>query len=663
MAFITVSGENKIAYQQGNELPLNITHFVLANIAGLGAEPADRIEAMPDVGDIVDTRPVTRKGYVNENRVVYSLTLDSTVGDYTFNWVGLKDVDGVLIAVTYLADPIVKTQTAGGIQGNNLVRNFLLQYSGLAATTGIDVPAETWQIDFTARLLQIDERERLSNFDIYGQGAFFDDGFKVTYAGGTNFTVAAGLGYVGGIRCKQYSSATVSAASYPKYVYVDASLQGDLTGVSEVIAFTVTASELTDYTDSNGFNHYVTKIAQIIATGNIIDLRGRARGKVTLTGDVTGEASFNADRHLSLVTIGVQANKLKTPRTISLTGDVTGSVSFDGSGNVSMTTTVDDDSHNHVIANVDGLQTALDAKAIIENAWVTYNGQTNIIGNVPGSTNGKIFNGLDNAHVVIGIKANDVNDGFHVVASDDGTDNYVKSLLRVTSNAFNYLGNSIWHAGNDGATSGLDADLLDGQHGSYYLAANANAVSASKLATARTLSLTGDVTGSVSFDGSGNVSMTTTVDDDSHNHVIANVDGLQTALNAKAPLASPALTGAPTAPTPGWEENSTRLPTTAWAKAGFSASLTNNGYIKFPTWLGGLIIQWGSATTSVSGTNVTLPIAFPNAPLAAMVIDNVNSQFVLSAGVVDGMAAISTLNNTTIRIHANEVSSYIVIGY
>jgi hypothetical protein len=30
-------------------------------------------------------------------------------------------------------------------------------------------------------------------------------------------------------------------------------------------------------------------------------------------------------------------------------------------------------------------------------------------------------------------------------------------------------GNTIWHAGNDGAGSGLDSDLLDGQHGSYYL--------------------------------------------------------------------------------------------------------------------------------------------------------------------------------------------------
>ena len=30
----------------------------------------------------------------------------------------------------------------------------------------------------------------------------------------------------------------------------------------------------------------------------------------------------------------------------------------------------------------------------------------------------------------------------------------------------------IWHSANDGAGTGLDADLLDGQHGSYYLSAN-----------------------------------------------------------------------------------------------------------------------------------------------------------------------------------------------
>ena len=66
---------------------------------------------------------------------------------------------------------------------------------------------------------------------------------------------------------------------------------------------------------------------------------------------------------------------------------------------------------------------------------------------------------------------------------------------------------------------------------------------ATALATARTISLTGDVTGSTSFEGSADVSISATIADDSHNHVISNVDGLQTALDAKAPTASPTFTG------------------------------------------------------------------------------------------------------------------------
>ena len=60
-----------------------------------------------------------------------------------------------------------------------------------------------------------------------------------------------------------------------------------------------------------------------------------------------------------------------------------------------------------------------------------------------------------------------------------------------------------------------------------------NASTASKLLTARTISLVGDATGSVAFDGSADAAITVVVADDSHNHIIANVDGLQTALNGK----------------------------------------------------------------------------------------------------------------------------------
>ena len=65
-------------------------------------------------------------------------------------------------------------------------------------------------------------------------------------------------------------------------------------------------------------------------------------------------------------------------------------------------------------------------------------------------------------------------------------------------------------------------------------ACSGNAATATKLAAAKTISLTGDVTGSTSFDGSGNVSITATVADDSHNHIISNVDGLQATLDGKS---------------------------------------------------------------------------------------------------------------------------------
>jgi hypothetical protein len=63
----------------------------------------------------------------------------------------------------------------------------------------------------------------------------------------------------------------------------------------------------------------------------------------------------------------------------------------------------------------------------------------------------------------------------------------------------------------------------------------ANAVSATKLATTRAITLTGDVTGTLNFDGTAAVSMVTVVGDDSHNHTTTNIDGLDTALAGKAP--------------------------------------------------------------------------------------------------------------------------------
>lgn len=53
------------------------------------------------------------------------------------------------------------------------------------------------------------------------------------------------------------------------------------------------------------------------------------------------------------------------------------------------------------------------------------------------------------------------------------------------------------------------------------------------------------------------------------------------------------------------------------ARKGFAISLTANGYITFPTWLGGWIVQWGSGLYA-SDTPVPFTLAFPAACLAVV---------------------------------------------
>lgn len=62
----------------------------------------------------------------------------------------------------------------------------------------------------------------------------------------------------------------------------------------------------------------------------------------------------------------------------------------------------------------------------------------------------------------------------------------------IIANASTIGGNTIWHAGNDGASSTLDADLLDGQEGVYY--SNATNLISGAVPAARMPALTGDIT-------------------------------------------------------------------------------------------------------------------------------------------------------------------------
>lgn len=301
MAFITIAGQNQIAKKQGDNETLNIAQFVLANVPDLGGEPATRIESIPNAENVVDQLDVTKSGYVSTNQVVYSLVMGSNIGNYQFNWVGLVDDEGVLIAVTYV--PLTqKTKNDGAVAGNTFTRNFLISYTGMQQTTAITVPAETWQIDFSARLSGIDERERLSNLDIYGHEGFLGDGWKVSGSAGT-YNVAAGIGYVGGVRVKNDSEKEVTTATFPNEIWLNVSLQGDISDMTAVGEFVIDVGPFADYTDSNGITHYLTKIADLNAAGAVTEARPASSVEKT-SQDVS-------DNKAALVTANLMINTLK----------------------------------------------------------------------------------------------------------------------------------------------------------------------------------------------------------------------------------------------------------------------------------------------------------------------------------------------------------------
>lgn len=221
----------------------------------------DRNEGMPDAGLVQHTVDVTQYGALNENAVVYSVVLDTTIGNWDYNWVGLVDsATNTVMMIVHLATQS-KIKTESGQQGNSLIRNLSMEFDGAAKATQITVTPDTWQIDFSARLQSMDESRRLANVDYYGDAAFRGEGFKVSVAG-TTASVAPGLGYVAGLRAVLGKSQSL-AVTAKTGIWVDICWEGTVTG-AWANRFTLrTADKLDNYVDAAGYPHYVTRIAWI----------------------------------------------------------------------------------------------------------------------------------------------------------------------------------------------------------------------------------------------------------------------------------------------------------------------------------------------------------------------------------------------------------------
>ncbi|EEY3509976.1 phage tail protein [Salmonella enterica] len=269
---ITLAFEQWKAQQGATGEPVLLDEFVFANVPGLDPDqPVDRNETLPPAEQIVHRQAVSRKGVVNDNAVVHSVVLGADVGDFSFNWIGLVNKASGTLAMIVHAPLQQKLKTAEGQQGNVLTRSFLMEYNGAQAETGINTPAESWQIDFTARMAGMDERQRLENIDIFGAAAFFGDGWLVGKSG-NQFYVTKGTGYVAGLRTTLAENLNITVTTRPVKVWLDVCWTGTLTSVWGVQSRITVADNLADYVQ-NGVQHYVFAVAGIDENGNITDLR------------------------------------------------------------------------------------------------------------------------------------------------------------------------------------------------------------------------------------------------------------------------------------------------------------------------------------------------------------------------------------------------------
>ncbi|EOY1422734.1 phage tail protein [Yersinia sp. Marseille-Q3913] len=264
---ITRAFEHWQAQQILNNLPARPDTVIFAHIPGLDSNTEiDRDEGIPDAALIVHSEAVAQYGVINDSAVAYSVVLDTRVGDFSFNWIGLVDSASNTLCMIVHNALQQKIATAGGVQGNNITRTFVMEFDGAAEASQITVTAQTWQIDFSARLGGIDEITRLANYDYYGHAAFFADGFSVSKEA-DKYRVNPGLAYIGGIRAL-LTDAVLLDAGENNTIYADVSLQGSVLGqFNAIIHIGVknNADDLSNYPDPNGFMHYVAPLAMITA--------------------------------------------------------------------------------------------------------------------------------------------------------------------------------------------------------------------------------------------------------------------------------------------------------------------------------------------------------------------------------------------------------------
>ena len=275
--------------------------------------------------------------------------------------------------------------------------------------------------------------------------------------------------------------------------YVDnTKYNADIDALKKADADEVTRADTKYLPKTDAANTYLYKSENAVSASKLATARN-----IAISGAVTGNANFDGSGNINISTsvnhshnyagsssVGGVANsaaKLATARNIALTGAVTGNANFDGSGNISIDTSVN---HSHSYLPLSG--GTMDGTAFItfpdSGNWG--NGNSGI--SFPVSRGGFRWDGQSD-YVELYSEETE-NDNLNLVMKF-GDDNSNGLSIRNSANSQTaYI-----------SSTGVFSGTFSG-----------NASSASKLATARNIALTGAVAGNANFDGSGNIVITTT---------------------------------------------------------------------------------------------------------------------------------------------------------
>lgn len=298
-----------------------------------------------------------------------------------------------------------------------------------------------------------------------------------------------------------------------------------------------------DYTATNGTSIVLTEACTV---GDQVDLVGYSGGIISSAPKADGDLLvYNATTKIwenfpqSAVSVG-NAAKWATARTLSFTGDATGSMSVDGSANASAALTL---ANSGVTAGSYGTASAvpvltIDSKGRITSASTTavagvsavgYNSTSGVlsIDTSAGTTfTADIGVGTSDSPTFAALSTTgDLTIGGNLIVN--GTTTTLNSTtLSVDDINITVADGAVNAAAANGAgltVAGANATITYSSSddrwnlnknlnvSTVYGALSGNASTASTLQTARTITLSGDVAGSVSFNGSADVTITTTI--------------------------------------------------------------------------------------------------------------------------------------------------------